>query len=94
MNKEEPSVSQNDVNKSIHECIGGLADALDLASASRELLMKLIKFEGNRIDTLENKIDLLMTSRADELETEAEKRMDIIGQNGNDGEHYNLDGSV
>ena len=35
-----------------------------------------------------------MTSRADELETEAEKRMDIIGQNGNDGEHYNLDGSV
>ena len=94
MSKKKPSVSQNDVNKSIHECIEGLADALDLASASRDILMKLLKFEGNRIDSLENKMDILMTSRADEIEAEAEKRMDIIGQNGNDGEHYNLDGSV
>jgi len=94
MNKEEPSVSQNDVNKSIHECIGGLADALDTASESRNVLMKLIKFYGDRIDTLENKVDLLIMDRANELEAKAERRMDIIGQNGNDGEHYNLDGSV
>ena len=94
MSKKKPSVSQNDVNKSIHECIEGLADALDIASESREILMKLIKFYGNRIDSLENKMDILMTSRANEIEAEAEKRMDIIGQNGNDGEHYNLDGSV
>ena len=94
MSKKKPSVSQNDVNKSIHECIEGLADALDLASASRDILMKLLKFEGNRIDTLENKVDLLIMDKANEIEAEAEKRMDIIGQNGNDGEHYNLDGSV
>ena len=74
MSKEEPSVSQNDVNKSIHEFIGELADALDTASESRNGLMKLIKFYGDRIDTLENKVDLLIMDRANELEAEAEKR--------------------
>jgi hypothetical protein len=28
----------------------------------------------------------------DEMEEELNKRMDIIGQNGNTGEHYELDG--
>ena len=92
--KKETIVSQNDVNKSIFECMKGLSDSMKTAAKSRDILLNLLQFEGHRIDALAKKIDILMTSRADELEAEAEKRMDIIGQNGNDGEHYNLDGSV
>ena len=51
---------QQDINETIGEALEGLSDALKLASASRDVVMKLLQFEGNRIDKLENKVDLLM----------------------------------
>ena len=84
-------MTQKDVNNSTSQCLEEIVDAMKTSAKSRDLLMNLIQFEGNRIDRIENKIDILMTSRADELEAEAERRMDIIGQNGNDGEHYEDD---
>jgi hypothetical protein len=80
--------------KALGKCVEDLTDAMEYAAKSRDIMLNLMQFEGHRIDALAKKIDLLMTSRADELEAEAEKRMNIIGQNGNDGEHYNLNGSI
>ena len=87
-------MTQQEEIKALCECVEGLTEAMEQAAKSRDILLNVLQFEGHRIDALAAKIDLLMISRADELEAEAEKRMDIIGQNGNDGEHYNLDGSV
>ena len=87
-------MTQQEEIKALCKCVEGLTDAMKTASKSRDILLNVLQFEGHRIDALAAKIDILMTNRADELEAEAEKRMNIIGQNGNDGEHYNLDGSV
>ena len=87
-------MTQQEEIKALCECVEGLTDAMKTASKSRDILRNVLQFEGHRIDALAAKIDMLIVDRANELEAEAEKRMDIIGQNGNDGEHYNLDGSV
>ena len=87
-------MTQEEEIKALCECVEGLTDAMKTASKSRDILLNVLQFEGHRIDALAAKIDMLMANRADEIEAEAEKRMNIIGQNGNDGEHYNLDGSV
>ena len=87
---------QQQINETIGECLENLRDTLKIGSESRDLIMKLIQFEGNRIDTLENKIDLLMIERAEvialrsEIKTDEEEdeRMKSIIRNGNDGEHY------
>lgn len=63
---------QHQLNKTIGECLENVRDALKIGSKSRELLMKLLRFEGNRIDAIENKIDLLMTERAVEIAKRAE----------------------
>ena len=87
-------MTQQEEIKSLCKSIEGLTDAMEQAAKSRDILLNVLQFEGHRIDALAAKIDMLMANRADEIEAEAEKRMNIIGQNGNDGEHYNLDGSV
>ena len=87
-------MTQQEEIKALGKCVEGLTDAMKTASKSRDILLNLMQFESHRIDALAAKIDMLIVDRANELEAEAEKRMDIIGQNGNDGEHYNLDGSV
>lgn len=87
---------QQQLNETIGECLENLRDALNIGSKSRDVIMKLIQFEGNRIDTLENKIDLLMTERAEVIalrseikkDEEEDARMKNIVRNGNDGEHY------
>ena len=56
---------QEQINDTISEALMGLKEAHEYGGKSRELLLKLLQFEGNRIDTLENKIDLLMTERAE-----------------------------
>ena len=63
----ETKTKQEEINETIGEALEGLSDALKLASASRDVVMKLLQFEGKRIDAIENKIDLLMTERADRL---------------------------
>ena len=57
--------AQAHINDAIGESLEGLTEALKTGSNSREVIMKLLQFEGKRIDTLENKIDLLMTERAE-----------------------------
>lgn len=59
--------TQHQINETIGECLESLRDALKIGSKSRDLIMKLLQFEGNRIDAIENKIDLLMTERAVEI---------------------------
>ena len=55
--------TQQLINLKLSEGLGGLNDAMRISSESRELLMNLLEFEGNRIDKMENKIDLLMIGR-------------------------------
>ena len=58
-------MTQNKLNNAVSSCLEELADAMKIASNSRDILMKLLVFEGNRIDRIENKIDILMTERAE-----------------------------
>lgn len=55
--------TQQLINLKLSEGLGGLNDAMRISSESRELLMDLLEFEGNRIDKMENKIDILMRER-------------------------------
>jgi hypothetical protein len=55
--------AQAHINDAIGEALIGLKEAHEYGGKSRELLLKLIQFEGKRIDALENKIDILMTER-------------------------------
>ena len=87
-------MTQQEDIKALYKCVEGLSEAMEAAAKSRDIVLNLMQFEACRIDALANKIDILMKSKEDEDEAKAERRMDIIGQNGNDGEHYNLDGSV
>jgi hypothetical protein len=55
---------QQEFNDIVSEALMVLKEAHEYGGKSRGLLMKLLTFEGNRIDSLENKVDLLMTDRA------------------------------
>ena len=70
---------QQQINETIGECLENLRDTLKIGSESRDVIMKLLQFEGNRIDTIENKIDLLMTERAEAIE-ERFKGIDFLNQ--------------
>ena len=59
--------AQNLLNERLAEGLHELAESMVLSKESRNIMMKLIQFEGNRIDKLENKIDLLMTERAEAI---------------------------
>ena len=56
---------QEEFNEAVFESIDGLRDALKTGSASRDVLLKIIKFEGTRLDSLDNKVDILMSERAE-----------------------------
>jgi hypothetical protein len=56
---------QEEFNEAVFESIDGLRDALKTGSESRDILLSIIKFEGTRLDSLENKIDILMSERAE-----------------------------
>ena len=90
--------AQNLMNEKLAEALQGLAEAYKFNSESRDIIMRLLQFEGGRIDTLENKINLLMTERDEAIVNrnpelfkfteEEDERMKNIVRNGNDGEHY------
>jgi len=48
---------QQELNDIVSEALIGLKEAHEYGGKSRELLLKLLQFEGKRIDALENKID-------------------------------------
>tara|TARA_R110000803_G_scaffold206817_1_gene274326 strand:- start:445 stop:1041 length:597 start_codon:yes stop_codon:yes gene_type:complete len=58
-------MTQNKLNSAVSSCLEELADAMKIASKSRDILMELLVFEGNRIDSLHDKMDILMTERAE-----------------------------
>ena len=56
---------QEEFNEVVFESIEGLRDALNTGSESRDILLSIIKFEGTRLDSLDNKVDILMSERAE-----------------------------
>ena len=65
---------QEEFNEAVFESIDGLRDALKTGSESRNVLLSIIKFEGTRLDSLDDKVDILMSERA---EKKAEKEDDV-----------------
>ena len=63
---------QQQIN-SLCECLEGLTDAIEQAAKSRDIIMKLLKFESERIESLEDKIDLLMRERVRYNDIEQER---------------------
>ena len=55
--------AQNLLNEKVAIALGEITDTLHDFAKNNRAMLKLVQFEGNRIDTLENKIDLLMTER-------------------------------
>ena len=56
---------QEEFNEVVFESIEGLRDALNTGSESRDILLSIIKFEGTRLDSLDNKVGILMSERAE-----------------------------
>ena len=56
---------QQQINDKIAECLEDLTESMEMFAKNRDLMMRLIEFGDTRIDSLENKIDILMTERAE-----------------------------
>jgi hypothetical protein len=56
---------QQQINDKIAECLEDLSESMEMSAKNRDLIMRLIEFGDTRIDSLENKIDILMSERAE-----------------------------
>lgn len=56
---------QQQINDKIAEYLEDLIESMEMSAKNRDLMMRLIEFGDTRIDSLENKIDILMTERAE-----------------------------
>ena len=65
---------QEEFNEAVFESIEGLQNVLKIGSESRDALLSIIKFEGTRLDSLDNKVDILMSERAEREEFELAKK--------------------
>ena len=65
---------QQQINDKIAECLEDLIESMEMSAKNRDLMMRLIEFGDTRIDSLENKIDILMTDRAEREELELAKK--------------------
>ena len=54
---------QQQINDKIAECLEDLSESMEMFAKNRDLMMRLIEFGDTRIDSLENKIDILMRER-------------------------------
>ena len=54
---------QQQINDKIAECLEDLIESMEMSAKNRDLMMRLIEFGDTRIDSLENKIDILMRER-------------------------------
>ena len=54
---------QQQINDKIAECLEDLSESMEMSAKNRDLMMRLIEFGDTRIDSLENKIDILMRER-------------------------------
>ena len=55
--------TQQQINDKIGECLEDLTESMEMFAKNRDLMMRLIEFGDTRIDSLENKIDILMRER-------------------------------
>jgi hypothetical protein len=69
---------QQQINDKIGECLEDLSESMEMSAKNRDLIMRLIEFGDTRIDSLENKIDILMTERA---ETTTQTKEDDVWYN-------------
>jgi|MEHZ01.4.fsa_nt_MEHZ011094788.1_6 hypothetical protein len=65
---------QQQINDKIGECLEDLSESMEMSAKNRDLMMRLVEFGDTRIDSLENKIDILMTERAEREEFELAKK--------------------
>ena len=65
---------QQQINDKIGECFEDLSESMEMFAKNRDLMMRLVEFGDTRIDSLENKIDILMTERAEREEFELAKK--------------------
>ena len=56
---------QQQINDKIAECLEDLSESMEMSAKNRDLIMRLIEFGDTRIDSVENKIDILMSERAE-----------------------------
>jgi len=54
---------QQQINDKIGECLEDLTESMEMFAKNRDLMMRLIEFGDTRIDSVENKIDILMRER-------------------------------
>ena len=54
---------QKDINRAVLYCINGLIDTIKIRDNTIDIIKELLKFEGNRVDSLNNKVDILMSER-------------------------------
>ena len=57
---------QQQINDKIAECLEDLIESMEMSAKNRDLMMRLIEFGDTRIDSLENKVDVLMSDRGED----------------------------
>jgi hypothetical protein len=57
---------QQQINDKIAECLEDLSESMEMFAKNRDLMMRLIEFGDTRIDSLENKVDVLMSERGED----------------------------
>ena len=57
---------QQQINDKIAECLEDLSESMEMSAKNRDLMMRLIEFGDTRIDSLENKVDVLMSDRGED----------------------------
>ena len=57
---------QQQINDKIAECLEDLSESMEMFAKNRDLMMRLIEFGDTRIDSLENKVDVLMSDRGED----------------------------
>ena len=64
---EEESSSQNMLNERFLTLINEMSDTITLAGTNSDMLLRLVQQESKRTDSLENKMDILMSERLEML---------------------------
>ena len=70
---------QKDINRAVLYCINGLIDTIKIGDNTIDIIKELLKFEGNRVDSLNNKVDILMSERC-VVDESIDNELDSIAQ--------------
>jgi len=75
-------MKQEEFNEHVTQALGQIADSLVSANKTRDALYQLIQLESARVDSAEDKIDILMNERGERIEAEEAKK-DEEGEDSN-----------